>query len=61
MRKVMSIVGARPQFIKSAIVSLKLKEKGITELLLHTGQHYDHNMSDIFFKELGMSEPDWHL
>ncbi len=61
MRQIMSIVGARPQFIKSAIVSLKLKEIGIEEKLLHTGQHYDHNMSDIFFQELHMSDPDWHL
>jgi UDP-N-acetylglucosamine 2-epimerase len=54
-------VGARPQFIKAAIVSLKLKERGIEETLIHTGQHYDANMSDIFFKELEISEPDYHL
>jgi len=48
--KVVSIVGARPQFIKAGIVSRRLREAGINELIVHTGQHYDFNMSEIFLK-----------
>ena len=48
--KVITIVGARPQFVKSSIVSKRLKEKNIEEIYIHTGQHYDENMSDIFLK-----------
>ena len=48
----MSIVGARPQFIKASIVSKKLKQIKSNHVMLHTGQHYDINMSDIFFEEL---------
>ena len=49
--KVVTIVGARPQFIKAAVVSRELRKES-TEVLIHTGQHYDYNMSDIFFEEL---------
>jgi UDP-N-acetylglucosamine 2-epimerase len=66
--KVITIVGARPQFIKAASVSRAIrdhndKEKGprIKEVLVHTGQHYDHGMSQVFFDELGLSEPDLNL
>jgi UDP-N-acetylglucosamine 2-epimerase len=48
--KVVSIIGARPQFIKAAAVGRELR-KDHTEILLHTGQHYDNNMSDIFFAD----------
>lgn len=59
--KIITIVGARPQFVKSSIVSQKLKEKNIEEIYIHTGQHYDENMSDIFFKELKIDKPKYNL
>ena len=59
--KIVTIVGARPQFVKSSIVSQKLKEKNIEEIYIHTGQHYDENMSDIFFKELKIDKPKYNL
>lgn len=62
MKVVATIVGARPQFIKVAPVSRALREAaGMTEVLIHTGQHFDSNMSDIFFEELGIAPPDRNL
>lgn len=58
---IVSIVGARPQFVKAAIVSSALKDLELREVLIHTGQHYDFNMSDIFFRELGIPEPAHYL
>jgi len=56
--KIVTVIGARPQFIKAAIVSNYLRESdGVTEVLVHTGQHYDHAMSDVFFEELGLDRP----
>jgi UDP-GlcNAc3NAcA epimerase len=59
--KVLSVVGNRPQFIKSAPLSVALRERGIDEVVLHTGQHYDRELSDVFFEELGLSEPAYRL
>jgi UDP-GlcNAc3NAcA epimerase len=60
--KVMTIVGARPQFIKAAAVSRAFAtHKNITEVLVHTGQHFDENMSDVFFTELGIPRPAYNL
>ena len=58
--KVASIVGARPQFIKAAVVSRELR-KHHQEVLIHTGQHYDANMSRLFFRELDIPEPEYNL
>lgn len=60
MLKIATIVGARPQFIKSLPVSNEIR-KTCHEVLIHTGQHYDHNMSAIFFEEMGIPEPDYNL
>ena len=58
--KIMTVVGARPQFIKAAALSRVLRREH-TEILVHTGQHYDANMSDIFFEEMEIPRPDYHL
>lgn len=60
MRKICTVVGARPQFIKLAVVSRVLREH-FQEILIHTGQHYDHNMSDVFFEEMNIPKPDYNL
>lgn len=60
--KIVTVVGARPQFIKAAIVSRAVaRAEGIEEVLVHTGQHHDANMSDIFFEEMGIANPAHHL
>jgi UDP-GlcNAc3NAcA epimerase len=60
--KLLSIVGARPQFIKAAVVSRALRQAGrITEVMVHTGQHFDSDMSDVFFAELEIPAPAHHL
>lgn len=59
--RVLSVVGNRPQFIKSAPLSVALRDAGIEEVVLHTGQHYDPELSQIFFEELDLPEPDHAL
>jgi UDP-N-acetylglucosamine 2-epimerase (non-hydrolysing)/UDP-GlcNAc3NAcA epimerase len=58
--RVLTVIGNRPQFVKAAAVSTKLRERA-TELLVHTGQHYDRELSQIFFEELGLPPPDRQL
>ncbi|MDK8463852.1 UDP-N-acetylglucosamine 2-epimerase (non-hydrolyzing) [Marinobacter sp. SS13-12] len=60
--KILTIIGARPQFIKASVVSRAIQQAGgIEEIILHTGQHFDSNMSDIFFNQLGIPRPDLQL
>lgn len=66
--KIISVIGARPQFIKAAAVSRAIVEHNekypdcpIVEIIIHTGQHYDENMSQVFFEELDIPEPDYNL
>lgn len=59
--KVLTVVGARPQFIKAAPLSRALRDVGIQEYLLHTGQHYDYGMSQVFFDELGLPQANINL
>ena len=60
--KIVTIVGARPQFIKAASVSRQIQlNPDLEEVLVHTGQHYDKNLSDIFFQELEIPQPNYHL
>ena len=63
MSKIVTVVGARPQFIKAAVVSraLQAHHPAVQQVLVHTGQHYDANMSDVFFEELDIPHPDHHL
>lgn len=62
MKKIVTVVGARPQFIKLAVVSRVLRHQPeLQEVLVHTGQHYDHNMSDVFFEEMDIPKPDYNL
>ena len=66
--KIVTVIGARPQFIKSSVISRAIAaynevngNNRIEEYLLHTGQHYDENMNDVFLKELNIKKPDWQL
>jgi UDP-N-acetylglucosamine 2-epimerase len=58
---VLSVVGNRPQFVKSAPLSVALRSAGISEVVVHTGQHWDPGLSQVFFDELGLREPDYAL
>lgn len=59
--KLVTILGARPQFVKAATVSRELKKTGVQEVIVHTGQHFDHNMSQVFFDEMEIPQPDYNL
>ena len=59
--RVVTVVGNRPQFIKSAPLSAALRDAGIEEIVVHTGQHYDRELSEVFFTELGLGEPRYRL
>jgi UDP-N-acetylglucosamine 2-epimerase len=59
-RRVLTVVGNRPQFVKAAAVSRQLRES-VDEILVHTGQHYDRKLSQVFFEELGLPPPDHEL
>ena len=60
--KILTVLGARPQFIKASAVSRQLALiAGVTEVIVHTGQHHDPEMSDVFFRELGIAAPGHHL
>ena len=58
--KILTVIGARPQFIKAAAGSREIR-KHFNEVLVHTGQHFDANMSDVFFKEMRIPAPDYNL
>ncbi|MHC1783311.1 MAG: non-hydrolyzing UDP-N-acetylglucosamine 2-epimerase [Anaerolineaceae bacterium] len=59
--KTLTVIGARPQFIKAAPVGRELTDRGHRDVLVHTGQHYDYRLSKVFFDELGIPEPDYNL
>ena len=61
MKKLLTVVGARPQFVKAAVVSRALKEIDMEEIIVHTGQHFDENMSKVFFDEMMIPEPQYNL
>lgn len=62
MRKIVTVLGARPQFIKASVVSGAIEDCGqLKEVVVHTGQHFDTNMSDVFFDQLGMAAPAYQL
>lgn len=58
---IVTIVGARPQFVKASALSRVLREEGISEIIVHTGQHFDDNMADIFFRQMEIPEPKYNL
>jgi len=61
MKKIITIVGARPQFVKSATLSRQFQIAGIDEKIIHTGQHFDANMSEVFFREMEIPKPAYQL
>lgn len=61
MNRVLTVIGARPQFVKASVVSYALKEAGIAEDIINTGQHYDDDMSTVFWDELGIPQPSINL
>ncbi len=61
MKKIVTVVGARPQFVKAATLSRQFSRVGVEEILVHTGQHFDTNMSDVFFEEMEIPKPNYQL
>ena len=61
MPKILTIVGARPQFVKAAALSRALKKINLEEVLVHTGQHFDENMAEVFFRQMEIPEPKYNL
>ncbi len=62
MKKIVTVLGARPQFVKAAVLSRVVQQKGqLEEVIVHTGQHYDMNMSDVFFEEMEIPRPKYNL
>jgi len=62
MKKIITVIGARPQFVKAAVVSRAIKANAdLTEMIIHTGQHFDANMSDVFFDEMDIPKPHFNL
>lgn len=61
MKKIITIVGARPQFVKAATLSRQFLLQGVSEKIIHTGQHFDSNMSDVFFEEMEIPKPAYNL
>lgn len=59
--KVVTVLGARPQFVKAATVSREFAKAGVREIIVHTGQHFDQNMSDVFFEEMKIPKPNYNL
>ncbi|NQV29791.1 MAG: UDP-N-acetylglucosamine 2-epimerase (non-hydrolyzing) [Candidatus Marinimicrobia bacterium] len=59
--KIATVIGARPQFVKASVVSAAISNAGHEEILINTGQHYDDNMSQVFFDEMGIPKPDYNL
>ena len=59
--KLLSVVGARPQFVKLAPIARAASAAGVEHVIVHTGQHYDPMLSDVFFQDLGIPDPDVHL
>lgn len=59
--KIVSVVGTRPNFVKEFFIHNELKNRGIEEILVHTGQHYDYEMSEVFFEDFDIAKPDYHF